>query len=179
MAAFLSERLPAKKKSNKKLKPSLCWLGLLCLKTSIKLTANKVSLTKCHSAGSQAPAWEPLLGSSGFQPSPPRRANLYQSLISRIIPDAGISPMLSLINLASLDRVLMNIVLFLPKHRLTFYDLRVTAFLPDLANGFLFMRTLEMWSGSQAGAWEPENQSCKRAVSYASYTGLSRLRDPR
>ena len=52
--------------------------------------------------------------------------------------------MLRLINLASLDRGLMNIVLFLPKHRFTFYDLGVKAFFPDLVNGFLFMRTLEM-----------------------------------
>ena len=53
--------------------------------------------------------------------------------------------MLRLINLGSLDRVLINIVLFLPKHCFTFYDLRLTAFFPDLMNGFLFMRTLEMF----------------------------------
>ena len=51
--------------------------------------------------------------------------------------------MLGLVDIAALDRVLVDIIQLLTHHYLGFNELRVTAFLPNLIPAFGLVRTLE------------------------------------
>jgi len=100
-------------------------------------------LYNCDLAGSQAPAWEPSRGSSGFPSSSPRPYRLNQPRLSGIITCAGIAPILRLIGIAAFHGILMNVIQLLMHNRLGFDDLRMITFFPYLMRSFLFMSTLE------------------------------------
>jgi hypothetical protein len=64
-----------------------------------------------------------------FQPSPFSK-DWDQPSLSLIIPGTGIAPMSSIFHVASLDRIEMDIVEFLPQHIFILDKLRVAAFFP-------------------------------------------------
>jgi hypothetical protein len=82
------------------------------------------SLPARRLAGSQAPAWEPLSEAPASNLLP-RSAHIYQTLLSRVIPSARVPPMFSQINVAAVNRILMDIVQLLPQYGFTFNDLRI------------------------------------------------------
>src|ERR1700722_12296179 len=75
--------------------------------------------------------------------STPVRNNIDQTSLAAIIPRTGISPMDRLIDIASLDRIVMDVFQFLNEHLVIGDLFRVTPFLPHLIGAFFLVAAFE------------------------------------
>lgn len=73
----------------------------------------------------------------------PCPSNFDQTFIAKIIPCAGIPPMLRTVHIATLDGIVVHIVQLLPHHGFIADKLWMVALFPDLVDRFGFVWALE------------------------------------